>query len=130
MKCFGLTSAFRSERILTTHLLTAIWKVKLMTPLIFSKASSQRLLRACCKHNQHYSESRRLIYFGLLTDGYRIIEPVDLEHHSFGPFVRGAQEELSFPSARGARFRLFGLCAAGVLQDLVDLRGQQFGLAW
>lgn len=41
----GLTSAFRSERILTTHLLTAIWKVKLMTPRIFSKASSHRLLR-------------------------------------------------------------------------------------
>lgn len=39
------TSALRSERILTTHLLTAIWKVKLMTPRIFSKASSHRLLR-------------------------------------------------------------------------------------
>lgn len=39
------TSALRSERILTTHLLTAIWKVKLMTPRIFSNASSQRLLR-------------------------------------------------------------------------------------
>lgn len=41
-----LTSALRSERILTTHLLTAIWKVKLMTPRSFSNASSQRLRRA------------------------------------------------------------------------------------
>lgn len=47
-----LTSAFRSERILTTHLLTAIWKVKLMTPLIFSSASSQRLLRVWHKQIQ------------------------------------------------------------------------------
>lgn len=40
-----LTSAFRSERILMIHLLTAIWNVKLMTPRIFNRASSQRLLR-------------------------------------------------------------------------------------
>lgn len=40
-----LTSAFRSERILMMHLLTAIWNVKLMTPWIFNRASSQRLLR-------------------------------------------------------------------------------------
>lgn len=41
----ALTSAFKSERIRTTHLWTAIWKVKLITPLIFNKASSQRFLR-------------------------------------------------------------------------------------
>lgn len=40
-----LTSALRSERTLTTHLFTAIWKVKLMTPRIFNNASSQRPLR-------------------------------------------------------------------------------------
>lgn len=40
-----LTSAFKSERIRTTHLWTAIWKVKLITPLIFNKASSHRFLR-------------------------------------------------------------------------------------
>lgn len=43
----GLTSAFRSERILTMHLFTVIWKVKLMTPLIFSSTFSHRLLRLC-----------------------------------------------------------------------------------
>lgn len=41
----GLTSAFRSDRIRTMHLFTVIWKVKLITPLIFSRASSHRLLR-------------------------------------------------------------------------------------
>lgn len=41
----GLTSAFRSDRIRTIHLLTVIMKVKLMTPLIFSRASSHKLLR-------------------------------------------------------------------------------------
>lgn len=42
-----LTSALRSERMRTMHLLVAIWKVKLITPLIFSRASSHRLLRLC-----------------------------------------------------------------------------------
>lgn len=108
-----------------------------MTPLIFSKASSQRLLRVCREHNRHYFESEHQIiventmYIGTeLTERYRIIEPVDLKHHGFGPFVRCAQEELSFFSTRGGRFCLLGLGATSVLQDLVDLRGQQLGFAW
>lgn len=63
------------------------------------------------------------LQYKLFDCSYRIIKPVDLKHHCFGPFVRGAQEKLGFSSARGARFRLFSLRAAGVLQDLIDLRG-------
>lgn len=50
-----LTSAFKSERIRTTHLWTAIWKVKLITPLIFNKASSHRFRR------DWKSESKQLL---------------------------------------------------------------------
>lgn len=43
------TSVGRSERMRTVHLLEAIWKVKLMTPLTFRRASSQRLRWSCVR---------------------------------------------------------------------------------
>lgn len=58
-----LTSAFRSDRILTIHLFTVIWKVKLMTPLIFSSTSSQRLLRLYRQHKV------KVIYFTFNLEG-------------------------------------------------------------
>lgn len=41
------TSVGRSDRIRTVHLLEAIWKVKLITPLTFSRASSHRPRWSC-----------------------------------------------------------------------------------
>ena len=58
-----LTSAFRSDRIRTMHLFTAIWKVKLITPLIFSRASSHRLLRLWRGPKQTFTLNLRTLLF-------------------------------------------------------------------
>lgn len=61
---------------------------------------------------------------------HRVIEPIDVQDHRFGPLVVGTQEELSFPAAgRSCCFGLFGLFFASGLQQLVDFRGQQFGFS-
>lgn len=58
----------------------------------------------------------------------RVVQAVDLQHDGFGPLVGRAKEELGLASARGRGLGLLGLCVAGVLEDLVDLRSQQLGL--
>lgn len=59
---------------------------------------------------------------------YGVIQSIDVQHHRFGPFVAGAQKEMSFTLAGGRLpFRSLGFFIAGRLQNLVDLRSQQFG---
>lgn len=59
---------------------------------------------------------------------YRVIQSIDVQHHRFGPFVAGAQKEMSFTLAGGGLpFRSLSFFIAGRLQNLVDLRSQQFG---
>ena len=62
---------------------------------------------------------------------YRVVQPVDVQHHRLGPLVGGAQEELGLPPAGRRRcLRLLRLLLARRLQDLIDLRRQQLGLPW
>lgn len=88
----GLTSAFRSERILTMHLFTLIWKVKLMTPLTFSSTSSHRLLRPCDTPQTH-----RFMSYACGGEGqqglratHRVVQALDVEHDGLGPLVAAA----------------------------------------
>lgn len=61
---------------------------------------------------------------------YRVVQSIDVQHHSFGPFVAGAQKEVSFTLAGGGvAFGARGFFVTSRLQNLVDLRGQQFGLS-
>lgn len=46
----------------------------------------------------------------LTVNTYRVIQSINVQHHSFGPLVVGAQEELGFTPAGGSScLRLFGL---------------------
>lgn len=55
---------------------------------------------------------------------YRIIQSIDVQHHRFGPFVAGAQKEMSFPLAGGGLpFGSRGFFVTSRLQNLIDLRG-------
>lgn len=61
---------------------------------------------------------------------YRVIQSIDVQHHSLGPLVVGAQEEVGFTLAGGSCcLGLLGLFFTSRLQNLIDLRGQQFGLS-
>lgn len=65
------------------------------------------------------------------ADTYGVIQSIDVQHHSFGPLVVGAQEEVGLTLAGGSCcLGLFGLFFTGRLQNFIDLRGQQFGLPW
>lgn len=46
-----------------------------------------------------------------LTNTYRVVQPVNVQHYSFSPLVVGSQEEMGFTLAGGGRrlglFRFF-----------------------
>lgn len=55
---------------------------------------------------------------------YRVIQSIDVQHHRFGPFVAGAQKEMSLTLAGGGLpFGSLGFFITSRLQNLVDLRG-------
>lgn len=74
---------------------------------------------------------RRVESWTCSVNTYRVVQSVDVQHHSFGPLVVGAQEKVGFTLAGGSCcLGLFGFFFTCRLQDLIDLRGQQFGLPW
>lgn len=60
---------------------------------------------------------------------YRVIQSINVQHHSFGPLVSGAQEELGFVPTGGCSCLSLLSLFTSWLQDLIDLRGQQFSLS-
>lgn len=52
-----------------------------------------------------------------------------MEDDRLGPLVAGTKEELSFATTAHGSLSRRRLCAAGCLQELVDLRRQQLGLS-
>lgn len=52
-----------------------------------------------------------------------------MEDDRLGPLVAGTKEELSFATTAHGSLSRRRLCAAGRLQELVDLRRQQLGLS-
>lgn len=51
-----------------------------------------------------------------------------MKHDGLGPLVAGAQEELGFTPTADRLLGPLALSAAGGLQELMDLRSQEFGL--
>lgn len=92
-----VTSVGRSDRIRTVHLLEAIWKVKLITPLTFSSASS---------HKPRWSFNTKeavLVTFPLSSkpvcargSAHPAVETLDMQRYRFGLLVGGVQEKLGF----------------------------------
>lgn len=51
-----------------------------------------------------------------------------MKHNGLGPLVAGAQEELGFTATADRLLGRLALSTAGCLQELRDLRSQEFGL--
>lgn len=97
------TSVGRSERMRTVHLLEAIWKVKLMTPLTFRRASSQRLRWSCVKEEHRQLTCRPSAITGMQKvsanaspSTYSAVQALDVKRDRLGLLAGGVDEELRF----------------------------------
>lgn len=120
------TSVGRSERMRTVHLLDAIWKVKLMTPLTFRRASSQRL-RWSCVGEEHRRltcrpsaiTGRQKVSANAPPSTHSAVQALDVKRDRLGLLAGGVDEKLRFlpPLRLGGARRGIGRCS----QDVVNL---------